>query len=121
MQISHLRIGPYLYKEYRNYTIPPSLQENFSGIANSQMTILAREELVAGRRAISVYVPVQLRSRRGYTTHLDYGTEPEFSRLGYKKLCAIPEGDFSFQNFTDAALLNFVDRFLWKYTYEGGG
>lgn len=85
------------------------------------MTILAREELVAGRRAISVYVPVQLRSRRGYTTHLDYGTEPEFSRLGYKKLCAIPEGDFSFQNFTDAALLNFVDRFLWKYTYEGGG
>ena len=121
MQISHLRIGPYSYKEYRYYTIPTCLQENFSGIANGQMTILAREEVLGERRTISVYIPLQLRSRRGNTTHLDYGTEPEFSRLGYKKLCSIPDGNFSFQNFTDAALLNYVDRFLLKYTYESGG
>jgi hypothetical protein len=119
MQISYLRVGPYLYKEYRNYTIPPSLQENFSGIANGQMTILAREETVEGRRTISVYFPVELRSRRGYTTHLGYRTEPEFTRLGYKKICSIPDSDFSFQKFTDAALLNYVDRFLWRYTNEG--
>jgi hypothetical protein len=121
MQISHLRIGPYSYKEYRYYTIPPSLQENFCGIANGQMTILAREEVSGGRRTISVYIPAQLRSRRGFTTHLDYRSEPEFSKLGYKKVCSIPDSDFSFRNFTDAALLNYVDRFLWKYTNESGG
>jgi hypothetical protein len=120
MRISHCRVGPYLYKEYRDYTIPPSLRENFSGIANGRMTFLAREDVMEGRRTISVYFPVQLRSRVGFTTHLGYGTEPEFTRLGYKKICSIPDSDFSFQNFTDAALLNYVDRFLWKYTNEGG-
>jgi hypothetical protein len=121
MQISNLRVGPYSYREYCGYTIPPSLQDNFSGVADGQMTILAREEVSGGRRTISVYIPVELRSRTGCSVHLDYRTEAEFSRLGYKKLCSIPDSDFSFQNFTDAALLNYVDRFLWKYTNESGG
>ena len=123
MQVSYLRVGPYSYREYRYYNIPPSLRQNFSGVNPQQMIILAREEveLEAGRRTISVYVPTELRSRFGFTVHLNYRTETEFARMGYKKICSIPESDFSFQTHTNGALLNYVDRFLLKYTQEGGG
>jgi hypothetical protein len=122
MQISNLRIGRYSYKEYRYYNIPPSLRWNFSGVNSDQMIILAREEIIGGQKTISVYVPVQLRSTKtGNITHLGYNTESEFARLGYKKLCSIPHSKFSFKDYTDGALLNYVDWFLLKYTQEGGG
>lgn len=117
MRTTPVRIGQYHFEKIERFPIPSEVSNLYR--PSDYVDLLVRKDRdEQGRPTVLVYVPRRLWCTRGNPIHLDFLTEPEVEREGFKKLCAIPVAGFDTRKYTPQALLNMIDQFFARYPSE---